>query len=561
MAYGATGPKESSSQAPVESEDSSDWQPGRVPTSDLPTRLLEIGTETPSSVRLVDLSKASESILNTISSAGYAALSYCWGPGGNPVQLTSATSGPLQQGILSDTLPATIRDIIRLSSLIGIRYLWVDALCIQQDSDHDKQAELAKMAQYYHNNTVTICAASAASASEGLQPQGTRPVHQYGPMQIATAFGGKAGCLLLHSDRLSIAEPTTSRGWTLQESLLSRRILTCSNQLYYCCATANAECAGPYHKLSLQPDRNFSDPKSLVPRIHPASVWRVYPLLTQWEFGVKEFSTRAISFADDKLPAISGFARVMHAKFQAKEGDFTGDPRIQRRYPVQYQGKVLHYLAGLFLSYDDQAVTGWNLLWRAALTGNARVASYRAPTWSWACLDGPIVSFDGSHELEKTVVRLVRHEYEPAARVNPYGSVQHASIHVSAPMRLAVDAAELLPAQWLPWSEEPSGVFAFYPDTAQDLAYLERAVAQGSRDVWLLLVAYNKTTHRHGGLIVSRFKVSDTSDEDTSSVGTFERRGSFTLRFAGYQPSEATEKLMHKAREFFETAAVTVRLV
>ncbi|KAJ1331843.1 HET domain-containing protein [Microdochium nivale] len=549
VSYGATRDAVNKRRPQVESEDLLNWQPGSIPRQDLPTRLLEIGTNTPTIVRLVDLRKASDATLNTVSSAGYAALSYCWGHGGNPVQLNAASINRLQQGFPSETLPATIRDVVRLSALIGIRYLWIDALCILQDSDADKQVELAKMAQYYHNNTVTISAASAASASEGLQLQGERPVHDYGPIQISTELGGKTGRLLLHSATLGIAEATTSRGWTLQESLLSQRIIICSNQLYYCCVTSNAECEGPHNQLSLRANRNFSQPESLVPHIFPASVWRMYPLMKQWTLGVQEFSRRNVAYASDKLPAISGFASMMHAKFQFQE-EGKGYP-----YPAQYEGKVLFYLGGLFLSYDDQTVNANNLLWRATLNGTIRASSYRAPTWSWACLDGPIAEFTSHERLEGLAARLVRHQTGLVAPKNPYGEVTFASICVCAPVRLATDAAKF--GDWL---RATSG-YGFYADTAKGQAEFEDALEHGSQDLFLLLVANNYNSRFFEGLVVSRRKLDAREEKSPPGGITWERTGFFKLTYRTQPQLSDVEARSEEKSKFFDVERATVNLV
>ena len=101
----------------------------------------------------------------------YAALSYCWG---------GAQSGALKRNNLVQYCQAldlhnisqSIKDAIKVVKGVGLRYLWVDAICIIQDSDEDKVQQIAKMHEIYHNALFTISAVSASTAQDGfLNPQ------------------------------------------------------------------------------------------------------------------------------------------------------------------------------------------------------------------------------------------------------------------------------------------------------------------------------------------------------------------------------------------------------
>jgi hypothetical protein len=78
--------------------------------------------------------------------------------------LTAATERLLQSGLPIYAFPPTIRDAIFATYKLGFAYLWIDALCIFQDSKEDKNVELIQMHNYYHN--ATLC----------LQPTGVRSV-------------------------------------------------------------------------------------------------------------------------------------------------------------------------------------------------------------------------------------------------------------------------------------------------------------------------------------------------------------------------------------------------
>jgi hypothetical protein len=117
---------------------------------DLPTRLVEVSpVDSPSRPR----------ILSTSGKRGvYCALSYCWGTQQTGVLLRSKQQ-QYSQSIDVERLQQTLKDAIRTAKEIGIVYLWVDALCIIQDSEADKRREISRMDQIYRNALFTIVAA------------------------------------------------------------------------------------------------------------------------------------------------------------------------------------------------------------------------------------------------------------------------------------------------------------------------------------------------------------------------------------------------------------------
>lgn len=56
--------------------------------------------------------------------------------------------------ILLSSFPQTLRDAITITKSLGFRYLWIDALCILQDSKGDWEKEAAVMGKVYFNAVV-----------------------------------------------------------------------------------------------------------------------------------------------------------------------------------------------------------------------------------------------------------------------------------------------------------------------------------------------------------------------------------------------------------------------
>jgi hypothetical protein len=97
----------------------------------------------------------------------YAALSYCWGAS-LPSTTTTANLQAHESGISFDTLPRTLQDAILVVRWMGIEYIWIDCLCILQDSKTDWEHEAARMADVYPNAYLTITASRAEHCGEGF---------------------------------------------------------------------------------------------------------------------------------------------------------------------------------------------------------------------------------------------------------------------------------------------------------------------------------------------------------------------------------------------------------
>ncbi|KAF7522312.1 hypothetical protein G7054_g12174 [Neopestalotiopsis clavispora] len=387
-----------------------------ISMNDLPTRLLRIEADPDEAllVSLIEISKLATEEQGQVAAAGFAALSYCWGKEGNAIQLNSETYEELKQGIAVSMLPATISDAIQFSLQLSLEYIWVDALCIFQDDDQDKAIEIRRMGAYYGANTLTLCAASANGSSKGLRNPDANPVSVRSPLGLACRVDESIGQIILHP-RSDIREHITKRGWTMQESLLSRRIMIFAHQLYWCCVSANAECEGPLAKLSKSANRNFGGPQSLVRGIHPAQVLRDYPPSIQWEMGVQDFTNRLLGVASDKLLAISAFASWVHARFWA------------------FTGADLSYVAGLFMSTQEPYQLARQLLWRPRKTSDCtRPLNYRAPSWSWAAVDGELqVRFVDRWRPEHPTFVLEGFDLQLGYAEAPYGSVDRAALNIS----------------------------------------------------------------------------------------------------------------------------------
>jgi hypothetical protein len=136
--------------------------------------------------RLLDVSGPDESFLRLFVTDGatgqYVALSYCWG-GAISSQTTSSNATERYDGFLLSSLPLTIQDSILFTRSLGLKYIWVDSLCIIQGSDdiarHDWDIESTRMESVYSNALVTLVAASAKSSDQGIFPRCNKDLSIY----------------------------------------------------------------------------------------------------------------------------------------------------------------------------------------------------------------------------------------------------------------------------------------------------------------------------------------------------------------------------------------------
>ncbi|KAI2462717.1 heterokaryon incompatibility protein-domain-containing protein [Annulohypoxylon bovei var. microspora] len=204
-----------------------------------PTRLIHIEKSGRSlSCRLVETSSDTFKESGQVS---YAALSYCWGS-----QDDSAKQFKTEKETLSSRLggfallkkdSSILYDAIRTTLALGIRYLWVDAVCIIQDDLEDWQKESSRMSVVFQNAVVTICTPASTSCRQGflsrdrvttiIKFQSKISENVYGPYivrligEIEELHHAAVDCFRF-SRWYSV---WAQRGWVFQEYELSQRAL------------------------------------------------------------------------------------------------------------------------------------------------------------------------------------------------------------------------------------------------------------------------------------------------------------------------------------------------
>lgn len=194
---------------------------------ELPTRLIDVGMNNEGPIRLIQTNQEARD--------RYIALSHCWGQLSDDQRFCTYDSNldHRMADIPYDQLPATFRDAVDVTRALGVRYLWIDSLCIIQQNATDWANESARMEDVFSNAYCTIAASSASSSLVGfLGPRTPRDAIEIttssGPIYLAEPIDDFAGDV--ENSVLS------TRGWVFQERALSRRtIYFTSKQVYWEC--------------------------------------------------------------------------------------------------------------------------------------------------------------------------------------------------------------------------------------------------------------------------------------------------------------------------------------
>jgi hypothetical protein len=270
---------------------------------------------------------------------------------------TQSTIQERKHGILLKDLPQTFLDAVLFVRRLKKKFLWIDSLCIIQDCLQDWQQESAEMAEIYQNSWLTIAALKASSCHDGLFSAKIRELSPVVDSIQYRVYAQPSFKHIVHESGRTDSNPLLQRAWVYQERLLSPRVLYFgTNELEWeCQEEIYCECSDPT-------DHTKDDPMPLKIS-HGLTVnaaTSVRELRLRWYDIIEEYSTLNLTRRSDRLPALQGLARQMQ---------------------VHRQDHCLAGLWGQTLSHD--------LMWYSP-NWPSKGASFIAPSWSWASLEGQI---------------------------------------------------------------------------------------------------------------------------------------------------------------------------
>lgn len=410
----------------------------------LPSRVLDLGQSSSSNVIKIVETHGRR--------GGYVTLSHCWGVL-HGATTTSSNLEARKHAISISDLPKTFQDAIFITRQLRIQYLWIDSLCILQDSHLDWERESSKMATVYANSYLTIAATSSRGDSNGCFPSNLErsashvvpelsslgrndtgntsalvhtnpsgPGYQYFAQRpfvfLDIPFHQLVSRLYLSNEWLPASRKSSprlyqigafgrpfdpiasqhlcSRGWTLQERLLSpRTVHYAADQIYWECKKCllgedgsrfqgnkfGIDAVIEGQKLPLSKCGLSKSGLSLIEGFPAGSSeghgrWR-----DGWLSHVQAYSRRNLSYEADKLPALSGLANLIASQ---TEDDYHAG--LWRKYILE----DLHWRVYARQEYRVQIPGGFEHRYGEKLCDVKVPTHYRAPSWSWASLDAHI---------------------------------------------------------------------------------------------------------------------------------------------------------------------------
>jgi hypothetical protein len=209
-------------------------------TSYRPKRLLDVQEAQNSSILLIETSKLG---IEDLGSLDYFALSHCWG--GTVSMMLLEKNRETFRSIEIEDLPRNFSDAVTITRQIKIRYLWIDSLCIQQDSIEEWEAESTNMGLIYANAKCIISATASENSNGGCfvwedSFAGDCALsHPSGPSHVVRsgAYKPESSLFSLIDKKVETA-PLNTRAWAFQERFLASRVLHfCDGLIIFECNT------------------------------------------------------------------------------------------------------------------------------------------------------------------------------------------------------------------------------------------------------------------------------------------------------------------------------------
>ncbi|KAH8898022.1 HET-domain-containing protein [Thozetella sp. PMI_491] len=380
-------------------------------TRQLPDRVLELNIASPShvSIRLVE---------GLTEEADYVCLSHRWGPSTLNYRTLKDNLDRQKESIAWESLPKTFQDAASVTSRLGIRYLWIDSLCIVQDDEVDWEAQAAKMCDIYRRAYLTIGASCSADSTEGLFRRSPHAKIQQG------GSGGPSYTIRRIPEhptwdnegviQMSYHLPILSRAWVYQERVLSRRtvhytryevVFECSVGLDGLCECQNGP--GGVWNGSSADGAGAGDLTTGRKMNHALALKETNQALTRhyWHQIIAEYSGYDISFVSDRLPALAGVARQFGV----------AHPELGR------------YAAGMWessLIYD--------LMWLCTQERRfprPRPEGISFPSWSWISVGHHVKIISGCPRVYPDDLEVLEFDVDPAS-TDEYGAIFQGSLRV-----------------------------------------------------------------------------------------------------------------------------------
>ncbi|KAI1346927.1 heterokaryon incompatibility protein-domain-containing protein [Xylaria sp. FL0043] len=406
-----------------------DTQTIDVANTALPSRCIEIrdlgamnSEGASSSSRMTDAELWDWRLSETSGQTGkYIILSHRWNEAAEACKTTRSNYSRHLEDTRHDSpdmgLSPLFLDVCRMAHRFHIRYVWIDSICIVQDDLDDWKRESAKMADYYQQAWLTICATMTAPNGGLINRVEAEDLPRVSRLPYRNKDGLQEGYFYVQCCDDDLREAYESsvthselldRGWVHQEWTLSRRILTFSKLgiLLEC------QSSDPRSVFGDMVSMNISEPG--LPVVNRAGydvgsksrreLWLpdkpvgIRSILEDWKKTIQKFSVlRLTKLAQDRLVAIAGVAREFSRAIDASI-DRTLETNDNNIYTT---GCTRKYMCGIFM--EDIVAS---LLWECAQPEETTTVD-GIPTWSWASISGSEITYPHRRYLDTEVCDIL----------------------------------------------------------------------------------------------------------------------------------------------------------
>lgn len=320
----------------------------------LPKRLIDIGDYRNAPIRLVESSSLRPDCV-------YAALSHCWGSY-SLITTTQATISLRKKQIDWKEFSSVFQDAINVARHFQLRYIWIDSICIIQDSRQDWEEESSAMAQVYENAYFVVAAVSSPDGSISFlnTPRQVLAATNPSEMRLERRNPDPASVVVRRTSLAFSASttegPLSTRAWAWQEKVLAKRIIqfTAQEVKWHCYEECLCECSARAESGKLS-----------VP-LHGER-----DMYSHWHELVKNYSGHKLTFLSDRLPAISGVASIIRT--------LVSSDYLAGLWRENLARDVLWYC-------DPRHPLQRRVSWK---DGSSEIAIC-PPSWSWASVDGKV---------------------------------------------------------------------------------------------------------------------------------------------------------------------------
>jgi hypothetical protein len=332
---------------------------------------------------------------NLPSTTRYITLSHRWSEH-KPAQLLGQNEVMFLEQIPFSELSKTFTDAIELTRTLGVRYLWIDSLCIIQDSEKDKIEQIMLMSEIYTNSVLNIAAISASKRAGGLD-------HRRNPLAIFPCTAWKSGAdegTICYDDNawqeFVGCSVLNGRGWVIQERLLAPRTVSFAvDQVYWECESLRASESFPFG-LPLEGSDPDWDGKNMKELLEPRKKDQigadidVRQFMENWLLIPRIYTSSDLTHESDRLKALSGVTNRLAINFGiAEDSDYiAGFWRFGLEYQLLWSP-----------SFENGALKGSKSIPPFSWTSNGVLDLSHAPSWSWVSHEGPFsfTSFTSDH--------------------------------------------------------------------------------------------------------------------------------------------------------------------